>query len=323
MKLSRILTLKMSGEDVSFIQTKLKDFGFFTDKVSGYFSQNTLIAVTNFQRAVGIKDNGEVGSLTWNKILHYNDVVVENISEEIMEPSYVTLNGLTIFDHLIPNSDYYQEVTKKDTIFLHNTHGGSRPDWSIGGWKKDFVKDKSGSPVLQNGKLQPLKVGKSYVIGRKSSSTGDLTWDGKIIRAFDDKYWAHHLQQNNSNLNSTSIAIEICNYGPLTVGKDGRFYNLINKPIDEKEVVKLDTPFKGYEYFERYTQAQLDNLHKLLIHLINKHAIQIQGKIYNKKWFEYNNAWNKPGGIRSHSQIKLDSCDIFPQKEMIDLLNSL
>ena len=40
MKLTRILTLKVSGEDVKFLQTKLKEYGFFTGKVDGHFGQN-------------------------------------------------------------------------------------------------------------------------------------------------------------------------------------------------------------------------------------------------------------------------------------------
>ena len=75
-------------------------------------------------------------------------------------------------------------------------------------------------------------MGTSYVIGRKSSTSDENIWDGKILRAFEDKYWAYHLGINSNNsleLNSGSVAIEFCNYGPLTVGKDGRFYNWINK----------------------------------------------------------------------------------------------
>ena len=42
--------LKMYGEDIKHAQLKLKEFGFFTDRIDGYFGQNLLIAVTNFQR---------------------------------------------------------------------------------------------------------------------------------------------------------------------------------------------------------------------------------------------------------------------------------
>jgi hypothetical protein len=316
----------MSGEDVKFLQTKLKELGFFTERIDGYFGQNTLVSVTNFQRLVGTKADGNVGSLTWSKIINFGKEpkLRNGILNEIV---FTDRNGLIIYDHSISDDDYVKEETKKDTIFLHHTGGGSRPDWSINGWEKDYIKDRNGNPILDiNGLVQPLKVGTSYVIGRKSSTSDENVWDGKILRAFEDKYWAYHLGINSNNsleLNSGSIAIEFCNYGPLTIGKDGRFYNWINKPIDDKEVIKLEKPFKGYEYFERYTDSQLESARSLIIHLINKHAIEIEGKIYNESWFEYNNSWSKNGGLRSHGQVRRDKFDLFPQKEMIQMLNSL
>lgn len=323
-KLKRVLKLNLNGEDVGFLQKKLKENGFYNYNIDNYFGQNTLVAVTNFQRSVGIKADGIVGTLTFNKLLSYGIPTVE-ISKIPYNKSYIGSNGLTIYDCLLEDHEYIKEETKKETIWLHHTAGGSRPDFTIGGWEKDFLKDKKGNPILdQNGNLQPLKVGTSYVIGRKSSS-GDSTWDGVIMRSFDEKYWCYHLGINEKSLelNSRSIAIEICNYGALTLGKDGRFYNYVNKPIPECDVVKLDLPYRGYEYWERYTDTQLESLNKLLVYLINKWDIRIQNKVYDENWFEYNNKWFSNGGIRSHSQVRRDKNDIFPQKEMIQMLNSI
>jgi N-acetyl-anhydromuramyl-L-alanine amidase AmpD len=325
MKLKRVISLRMSGEDVTYLQTKLKEIGFFNERIDGFFGQNTLVAVTNFQRSVGVKADGIVGSLTWNKINNYNNIPVLNngIPHKI---SHTDQNGLVIYDCLLEDGEYIKEAVQKNTIWLHHTAGGSRPDWSINGWEKDYLKDKMGRPILDiDGNLQPLKVGTSYVIGRRSSTTDDTLWDGKILRAFDDKYWAYHLgiSSNSIQLNSQSVGIEICNYGPLTLGKDGRFYNYVNKPISENNVVKLDRPFRGFEYFERYTDEQLESTRKLIIYLVNKYAITLEGKIYNEKWFDYDEKWFKTGGIRSHSQVRRDKYDIFPQKEMIQMLNSI
>jgi N-acetyl-anhydromuramyl-L-alanine amidase AmpD len=326
MKLERVLSLKMSGDDVKYLQTKLKEYGFFNERIDGYFGQNTLVSVTNFQKSIKIKADGIVGSLTWSRLNNFGKepLINNGIPHKI---SYTNQFGLTIYDHLLNDEEYIKEETNKNTIWLHHTAGGSRPDWSINGWEKDYVKDRSGRPILDsNGKEQPLRVGTSYVIGRKSSTSDETLWDGKILRAFDDKYWAYHLGVNSHNsveLNSHSIAIELCNYGPLTLGKDGRFYNYVNKPLNEKDVVKLDKPFRGYEYYERYTDAQLESTRNLIIYLINKYDIKFDGKIYNEKWFDYNDSWLKTGGIRSHSQVRRDKFDIFPQIEMIQMLNSL
>jgi N-acetyl-anhydromuramyl-L-alanine amidase AmpD len=326
MKLKRVLTLRMSGEDVTLLQTMLKEHGFFNERIDGNFGQNLLVSVTNFQRAIGTKADGIVGSLTWNKLMNFDKPVL--IQNEIpYEISYVNQNGLTVYNYSLSSDLYYQEDVKKETIWLHNTGGGSRPDWSVNGWEKEFEKDLSGDPILdQIGRVKPLKVGVSYIIGRKSSSIDEKIWDGKILNTFDDKYWAYHLGINSNqslDLNSKSIGIEFCNYGPLTLGIDGRFYNSVNKVVNEKEVVKLNKPYRGYDYFERYTESQLESARALILHLINKHAIKIDGKIYNENWFNYNSHYHSNGGIRSHSHIKKDVFDIFPQKEMIQMLNSL
>ena len=318
MKLTRVITLKMSGEDVRFLQTKLKEYGFFNNKIDAYFGQNTLVSVVNFQKSLNIKADGIVGLQTWSQIIHFyankNRTKILSEKVEIKETaSFVGLDGLKIYDNLLSDEEYYKEETSKNTIWLHHTAGGSRPDWTIGGWEKDFQKDEAGNVVLDgHGNPEPLRVGTQFVIGRKSSTT-------------DDKFWAYHLgvSKNSRNLNSRSIGIEICNYGPLTLGKGEVFYNYVNKPIKESEVVELSKPFRGYQYWEKYTDLQLENLRKLILHLSNKWGIQYEKGIYNENWFEYSDRWFTTGGLRTHTQVRRDKFDLFPQPELIQVLNSL
>lgn len=331
MKLTRVLKIKMSGDDVRFIQTKLKEHGFFNQKVDGQFGQNTLMSVVNFQKSVGIKADGIVGLQTWSQIVNFNpnkSQIQESkiIKQEINnKSSYIGPDGLIIYDNLLNDDEYYKHEISKNTIWLHHTAGGSRPDWTIGGWEKDFSKDENGDPILDSDGLpKPLKVGTSYVIGRRSSSTNDTLWDGCVLRAFDDKYWAYHLgiNKNSERLNSKSIGIEVCNYGPLTL-RNGIFYNYVNKPIRENDVVELSKPFRGYTYWEKYTDLQLENLRKLILHLSNKWGIEYEKGIYNEDWFEYNDKWFSLGGLRTHTQVRKDKFDLFPQLELIQMLNSL
>ena len=90
----------------------------------------------------------------------------------------------------------------------------------------------------------------------------------------------------------------------------------------DSEVVKLDKTYRGYDYFEKYTDAQIESTRKLILYLMNKHAVEIEGRIYNENWFNYNEDISKRG-IRTHSQVSRDVFDLFPQKEMIQMLNSL
>jgi peptidoglycan hydrolase-like protein with peptidoglycan-binding domain len=331
MKLTRVITLKMSGEDVKFLQSKLKEYGFFNNKIDGYFGQNTLMSVVNFQKSVGIKADGVVGLQTWSQIIHFHanknrsQIVAEKV--EVKETaSFVGIDGLKIYDNLLTDEEYYKEEISKNTLWLHHTAGGSRPDWTIGGWEKDFQKDENGNAELDSfGKQIPVRVGTQYVIGRRSSSSDDKSWDGKILRAFDDKYWAYHLgiSRNSRMLNSRSIGIEICNYGPLTLNNNGVFFNYVNRPIRENEVIELETPFRGYKYWEKYTDLQLENLRKLILHLSSKWGIQYDKGIYDLNWFEYNERWFTTGGLRTHTQVRRDKFDLFPQPELIQVLNSL
>jgi len=322
MKLKRVLMLRMSGDDVKFMQNKLKEFGFLKERVDGYFGQNTLVSVTNFQRIIGLKADGVVGSQTWYQLLAYSTEpkveIVNGVQDIPNKISYIGEDGLKIYDNLLEDDEFIKKETKKNTIWLHHTAGGSRPDWTIGSWEKDFEKDKDGNK-------KPLRVGTHFVIGRSSSSKDDKTWDGKILRAIDDKYWAYHLgiSKKSEELNSKSISIEICNYGPLTKGKDGRFYSYVNKPINDEDVCELETEFRGYKYWEKYTDFQIESLRKLIIYLSTRWGIEIEKGIYNTEWFEYDDKWFSLGGLRTHTQVRKDKFDLFPQPELIEMLNTI
>jgi len=338
MKLKRVLMLKMSGEDIKYAQIKLKEFGFFTGRIDGYFGQNFLIAVTNFQRQVGIRIDGILGAQTWSQIEIYGQP--KNIEESVeitakvsnrksdipQKISYVGSDGLIIYENFLTDEEYIKQEVSKNTIWLHHTAGGSRPDWTISGWEKGFQTDRNGDPVYDsNGNLKPVKVATHFVIGRKSSSSDVSLWDGKVLKAFDDRYWAYHLgiNEKSKELNSKSLSIEICNYGQLTFGKDGRFYNYVNKPVNNEDVVELSKPFRGYKYWEKYTDAQLQSTRKLILYLKNRWNIEIESGIYNEAWFDYDEKWFSLGGLRTHTQVRKDKFDLFPQPELIQMLNSL
>jgi len=96
---------------------------------------------------------------------------------------------------------------------------------------------------------------------------------------FLKKNWAHHLgtkATNNVTLNKQSIAIEICNYGPITKSTDGKFYNYVNKPVPTEMVVELATPFQGYKFYHKYTDKQIASLKELLIDLSARFKIDLK-----------------------------------------------
>jgi hypothetical protein len=273
-----------------------------------------------------------------------------------------------ILDHL-DISEYFQSKTTKDTIYLHHTAGSHRPDWTIDSWNRD-----------RTDKGNKVKVATSYVIGGISTRDLNNEFDGKVYEAFDPMYWAHHLgvkSKNNTFLNQKSISIELCNYGPLTKSKDGRFFSYVKSEVPETLVTELETPFRGHKYYHSYTEQQLDSLRSLIIHLSDKFEIDISKglkkeitkstlKLPNKATIREKQIWlNRNGftdsrgrkivedgingdstreaemkigtsplelnplaidgypGIWSHSNVRVDKTDIFPQKGILSMLQSI
>jgi hypothetical protein len=217
--------------------------------------------------------------------------------------------------------EYYHDKVKKTTIALHHTAGSHRPDFSINGWETD--KDKAGNV---------LKVGTAFVIGGTSTTDRNADWDGVIAQAFPADCWAHHWglsQANNTLLNQSSIGIEICNYGPLKIGKDGQFYNYVNKPVPKDMVVKLPQTFRGYDYYHAYTPGQISALKELICAQANEHNIDVRVGIALAirnlaNPFEVNQAALKGmPGMWSHTNMRPDKFDITPQPAIIEMLLSL
>lgn len=229
---------------------------------------------------------------------------------------------MIITDKILEDGEYYKEVVEKDTVYLHATAGSHRPDWTIDGW--EFDKTKAGGK---------LAVGTAYVIGGISTSDKDSAYDGKIYRAFDDKYWAHHLgltAQNNALLNKKSIGIEICNYGPLVKSKDGVFFNYVKKPVPADMVIKLEKPYRQYEYYHKYTDKQLSSLKTLLFDISRRHPkVDLRGglKLFIHQGapaFEINGGASKGvSGVWSHSSVRADKFDVYPFPQLIELIKSL
>ncbi|NDJ17617.1 peptidoglycan-binding domain-containing protein [Myxacorys almedinensis] len=56
------------GAEVTELQSTLTLLGFFNGAVDGVFGNNTAEAVTRFQQAAGVEQDGIVGQATWNRL---------------------------------------------------------------------------------------------------------------------------------------------------------------------------------------------------------------------------------------------------------------
>ena len=214
-----------------------------------------------------------------------------------------------------PESQYVQERTEKKQIVMHHTVSGDNVDGIINWWKQT-----------------PARVATHYIINRQ----------GQVFQLFDDAYWGYHLGCTQAhfqklglpykNLNKGSIGIEMCSWGPVTQHTDGKFYPIafsgkVLKPNlkcgEVKNVYEYCTSqkYRGYQYFERYSTAQLNALQELLQHLMQTH--NIHANYHSDIWSQCSRAMKGEEGVFSHTSYRPDKSDIHPQVELVNMLKTL
>jgi len=197
---------------------------------------------------------------------------------------------------MLKDNQYFKEKQFKNQIVIHHTAGSGKAANVIHGW--DFT---------------PVQVGTAFVIDAS----------GEVVKAFEPEYWAYHLglkSISNSQLNKNSIGIEICNWGQLIKKSDGKFYNYVNGVVPESEVVQI-AKFRGFEYYHKYNDAQIESLRKLILELAAKFAIPLD---YNSDmWDISQNALSGKKGIYTHVSYRTDKNDCSPQFNLIEMLKKL
>jgi len=187
---------------------------------------------------------------------------------------------------------YYSSAQKKTHVFLHHTAGGSAAS-SIAGWAAD-----------------PKRIATAYIIDR----------DGAMYKCYPDEFWAYHLGVKGATwLEKASIGIEMSSYGQLTPNSAGDLLTYTKKVIPKEKAAKVG--FRGFEYYEAYTPEQVASLGILVPYLVTKFKIPLQPD--RKNFYEYQDPSKLPPGIWSHTTVRKDKVDIFPQKELVDLVYSL
>jgi len=203
----------------------------------------------------------------------------------------------------VPFKDYYHEESGKSQIYLHHTAGTGKGDDVYRWWGSD----------------KP-RVATCVIIDR----------DGTIKQGFNSKYWAYHLGLANKhfkahslpylNLDRVSIGIELISWGILTK-KGEKYLNYVGGVVPVEDVEVLDKPFRGSKYYHKYTDAQLDSVADLLKLWNKRYNIDITYK--EDIWDVCPRALRGEKGIFTHCSVRPDKSDVFPQKNLIELLRSL
>ena len=203
----------------------------------------------------------------------------------------------------LSKGQFFEEPSDKTQIYLHHTAGNGNAEGVSRYWNSN-----------------DSQIATAFVVGE----------NGTIVQCFSSKHWAWHLGIDSQdfatrglpykNLNKLSVGIEICNWGMLKE-KNGKFFNYVGGEINPSYVTTLETPYKGYKHWYKYTDAQIEATRQLVTYLCEIYDIP---KAYRKEiWSLDNEAFKGTKGIYTHNSVRKDKADIYPCPRMIKMLQSL
>jgi len=292
-------------------------------KADGDFGGGTEAAVKKFQQSRGLKADGEVGDNTYAALISFTSDIsdgtfIDNDGILDRRGSYTTVDGLLI-DKVYMDTDEYvtdRGTTDKDTIFIHHTAGRANPYKTAKNWNLDTRG----------------RIATQYIIGGMSLN-GNTEHDGTVVECFPDEYFAWHLGKTGSHhMHTHSIGIELNNWGYLY--KDGDdYFNYVDIKVPKEQVARLPKKFNGYYYYHKYTDAQVQSL-KLLIHEIARRhpkvdiCLGLPEMLMNMDTFAafgFNKAAydGKIKGILTHTNVRRDKTDCYPDNRLVTMLKSL
>jgi N-acetyl-anhydromuramyl-L-alanine amidase AmpD len=212
----------------------------------------------------------------------------------------------------LKDSEFFQEAVSKKQIYVHHTAGNS----SGVNVASDWNNDKRG------------RIATAFVISGKGAKN---SVDGEIIQCFSSAGLAYHLGVKQGvfralklpwkNLDAISIGIEVCNWGGLTL-ENGKFMNYVDREVPKDQVTELDEPFKGYKYYHKYSDAQIESVRQLLVYLGETYKIDLSFD-YDQLFKVNVKALRGDNGLYTHNSVRKDKNDIYPCPRMIKMFKTL
>jgi hypothetical protein len=290
-----VLRKGSKGESVRTLQEFLKI------TIDGDFGSKTESAVKAFQKKAGLTVDGVVGKNTWAVMGILNTDNAENLE---------VVNALKIIKHYMPENTYFKGPVKKQWLFLHHTAGWENPYQVADMWGRD----------------NRGNVATEFILGGQSIKDGSSKFDGELIQCFPEGGYGWHTGTGNSVMHRNSVGIEVCCMGQIV---DGKTY--VGTKADPSQIVKLAKPFRGFQYWHRYSDQQINTLKNWILFMSNKY--NIDPRVGLIEWVKAKGAdgfdvldlakANSTPGMYSHTNVMKGKVDMFPQQELIDMLLSL
>jgi hypothetical protein len=233
----------------------------------------------------------------------------------------LNLSEIRVVD--FPATQYFQVKHTKTQICLHHSSGSDNAKNFFEGWK-----------------VSPERVATCMAIED----------DGELYKIFSSEYWAYHinvaskgnqslyehplygkyLKYNAVDIENRTIGVEVCNWGGLKL-IDGQYHTYVSKAVDknrsklstvdESKVIHYPGGWRGYEYFERYTDKELEALWRLLRFWCKTYGIptRLTGDIFDLNL----DAFMGSPGVYTHASYRQDKSDMHPQPELKQMLAAL
>ena len=304
--------LLKKGSKGSEVKELQKALGIAAD---GIFGAGTEAVVKKFQKDNGLDADGIVGNKTWEAI-----GIDTDSSSSSEETEYTTKDGLNITRQYLDKDEYVRDYGKIEPLgfFIHHTAGWDNPFNTISSWNRD----KRG------------RVATQYVIGGTNVKGKEPKYDGVVVECFPNNYLGWHLGKvGNFKISKMSGGVELNNFGYLTK-KGDKYYTYVNTEVKEEFVCDLGYEFRGKRYWHAYSDKQIESLRLLLLHLkdiypkmdlVNGIPKMLKEGVSPKEAFEFNEDayYAKQFGLWSHTSVRKDKFDCFPQPELVEMLKNL
>jgi len=293
------------------------------------FGSGTEKAVMKFQKDNGLTADGIVGSKTWEAIGIDTDQSSSTSSEDTAydkdnklakHGTYTTQDGLVIDKVYLDSDEYVRDYGKIEPLgfFIHHTAGWDNPYNTVSNWNRD----KRG------------RVATQYVIGGSNVKGKESKYDGTVVECFPDNYLGWHLGKvGKFAISKMSGGVELNNFGYLKK-KGDKYYTYVNTEVKPEFVCDLGYKFRGHQYWHAYTDKQIESLRLLILHLrdiypkmdlVNGIPKLLKEGVHPKDAFEFNEDayYARQFGLWTHTNVRKDKFDCFPQPELVEMLKQL